>query len=360
MKPAALLLAALLVTAGCAGGDGDTDASGVGATDTTTTSTAAPTTAAPETGCPESVDGEPADAGPYAVGRTAVNYVDPSRRTEPPPASGRPATAGRALPVWVLYPAEGDPAGIYPAEGVARPEAAISDGAAAAPGRFPVVVYSHGVSSTGAERHAALAHWVRAGYVVVAPTFPLSSAGSSDITDLPNQPGDVAFVAETFRSEVQNPDHPLHGRVLTDCLALAGHSLGGATTLAAAFDPCCDELDPSAVIDIAGVAVNLTPGASFTEADPRPVLIVHGAQDATVPLSHSEQAYAELPGPRWLLTFPGGNHNSMFGPPEVEVMTEAVVAFLDAQLKGSSAELDDLPALVDASGIATLQVAPGN
>ena len=148
--------------------------------------------------------------------------------------------------------------------------------------------------------------------------------------------------------------------MLTDCLALAGHSLGGATTLAAAFDPCCDELDPSAVIDIAGVAVNLTPGASFTEADPRPVLIVHGAQDATVPLSHSEQAYAELPGPRWFLTFPGGNHNSMFGPPEVEVMTEAVVAFLDAQLKGSSAELDDLPALVDASGIATLQVAPGN
>lgn len=347
MKLAALAAAALLVVAGCAGGDGDTGASGAGDDDPTTTSTAAPTTV-PETGCPEPVDGEPADAGPYAVGRTAVNYVDPSRRTEPPPASGRPATAGRALPVSVLYPAEGDPA------------AAISDGAAAAPGHFPVVLYSHGVSSSGAERHDALAQRARAGYVVVAPTFPLSSAGSSDITDLPNQPGDVVFVAETFRSEVQNPDHPLHGRVLTDCLAVAGHSLGGATTLAAAFDPCCDQLDPAAVIDIAGVAVNLTPGASFTDAAPRPVLIVHGAQDATVPLSHSEQAYAELPGPRWFLTFPGGNHNSMFGPPEVEVMTEAVVAFLDAELKGAPAALDELPATVDASGIATLQVAPAD
>ena len=349
MKLATLLLAALLVTAGCAGSDSDDTAAVARDRDaTTTTAVDRSTTTVPDTGCPEPVDSRPADAGPYAVGRAVVNYVDPSRRTEPSPASARQASAGRVLPVAVLYPAVGDPA------------SAVVDDAAAAAGRFPLVVYSHGVSSSGMERHDALAQWVRAGYVVIAPTFPLSSAGSSDITDLPNQPGDVMFVTETFRSQVQDPDHPLHDRVLTDCLAVAGHSLGGATTLAAAFDPCCDSLEPDAVIDIAGVAVNLTPGASFTEAESRPLLIVHGAQDATVPISHSEQAFAELPGPRWFLTFPGGNHNSMFGPPEVQVMTASVVAFLDAQLKGSSTELDDLPALVDASGIATLRIAPGN
>jgi predicted dienelactone hydrolase len=196
--------------------------------------------------------------------------------------------------------------------------------------------------------------------VVVAPTFPLSSVGSLDISDLPNQPGDVEFVTETFRSDVQRPDHPLHDSAMTDCLALAGHSLGGATALAASFDPCCDSLDPDAVVDIAGVAVNLTPGASFTESAPRPILIVHGALDATVPIAQSERVFAELPGPRWFLTFPQGAHSSMFAPPEVEVMTAAVVAFLDAELKGAPAALEQLPTVVDASGIATLQVATGD
>lgn len=351
MKLAALLLATLLVAAGCAR-DGDDDArASTGASPSpsaapTTASTTASTTTVPPLGCPEPVDGRPADAGPYAVGRQVANYIDPARDTEPSPASGRAATTGRVLPVAVLYPALGTPG------------APVTDGAEPAAGRFPVVVYSHGVASNGMERHDALSRWAAAGYVVVAPTFPLSSRPSSEITDLPNQPGDVVFVTETFRSAVQDPANPLHAKVLSDCLAVAGHSLGGATTLAAAFDPCCDQLDPDAVIDIAGVAVNLTPGASFGQSAPRPTLIVHGTLDATVPISHSEQAFAELRGPRWLLTFPDGNHNSMFGPPEVEVLTASVVAFLDAELKGAPAALDALPATVDASGIATLQVAP--
>jgi predicted dienelactone hydrolase len=233
----------------------------------------------------------------------------------------------------------------------------VTDGAAAAEGRFPMVVYSHGVFSSGMERHEALARWVGAGYVVVAPTFPLSSRPSIEVTDLPNQPGDVEFVAETFRSEVQNPEHPLYDRVLIDCLALAGHSLGGATTLAAAFDPCCGASDPTAVIDIAGVAVNITPGASFADADPLPTLIVHGVRDAVVPYAQSETVFSTLAGPRWFVTITEGQHSSMFDPPEVEVLTESVVAFLDAQLKGSPGALEALPAAVDASGIATLQVA---
>ena len=352
MRPAALLLVTLLVAAGCAGGSGG-DASDDGAPTTaaasaSTASTTSPPTTVPDVGCPEPFDGQPADAGPFAVGRQVVNYVDPSRRTEPPTSSGRPPTAGRVLPVVLLYPAVGDPA------------AAVSDGATAAPGRFPMVVYSHGVFSSGLERQEALSRWVSAGYVVVAPTFPLSSRPSLDVTDLPNQPADVEFVAETFRSDVQQPDHPLHDRVLTDCLALAGHSLGGATTLAAAFDPCCGSSEPSAVVDIAGVAVNVTPGASFADADPLPTLIVHGVRDAVVPYAQSEAAFAQLPGARWFVTITEGQHSSMFDPPEVEVLTASVVAFLDAQLKGAPAALEALPATIDASGLATLQVAPAS
>jgi predicted dienelactone hydrolase len=348
VRPVALLAAALLLAAGCAGG-GDDDASGssTSVTSSSAVSSTLPPTTVPELGCPDPVAGSPASAGPFAVGRLQANYVDPSRRTEPSAVSGRPATAGRVLPVVVLYPALGDPA------------SPVTDGAVSAQGRFPVVVYSHGVYSSGAERHEALSRWVSAGYVVVAPTFPLTSRPSIEVADLPNQPADVEFVAATFRSEVQKPDHPLHARVLTDCLALAGHSLGGATTLAAAFDPCCGSSDPTAVIDIAGVAINVTPGASFADADPLPTLIVHGVRDAVVPYAQSETAFAQLPGPRWFVTIADGQHSSMFEPPEVEVLTESVVAFLDAQLKGSAGALEALPATIESSGIATLQVAPG-
>ncbi len=244
---------------------------------------------------------------------------------------------------------------LFPATGI--PGGAITDNADPAPGRFPLVVYSHGVASSGLERHDALARWVEAGYVVLAPTFPLSSLPWSDIRDLRNQPADVGFVTDSFRSQAQDPSHPLYDHVRRDCLALAGHSLGGATTLAASFDPCCDGLDPDAVIDIAGVGLNFTEGVSWSDSPARPTLIVHGALDATVPVVQSHAVFDGLPGQRWLVEFPGGHHSSMFGPPEVEVLTESVVAFLDAQLKGAPAALEALPAAVQASGIATLQTA---
>jgi fermentation-respiration switch protein FrsA (DUF1100 family) len=353
---AAILLVVALSVAACSGGDAGRTADG-GADPTSTTSETDPVEPEPstthvssaESGCPAPVEGMADSAGPYAVGRSGYRFVDPSRRTEPPAGSDRPASAGRVLDVVALYPAEGDPG----------EPGSITDGAEPAPGRFPLVVYSHGVGSGGLERNDSLARWVRAGYVVLAPTFPLSS-GTFDVSDLPNQPGDVAFVVQTFRSRVQDPSDLLHDRVRSACVGLAGHSLGGATSLAAALDPCCSSIDPEAVIDIAGVLLQVSAGATLEEAPVLPTLIVHGAQDATVPYAQSQRAFELLQGPRWLLTFPEGGHNSMFVEPERDVLTAAVVAFLDAELKGVPGPLEQLPELVDASGIATLQVEPAS
>lgn len=351
----ALLLAALLlvaiVLAGCSSSEPERTAE-----DPPPSSTTSPTTGAPASStvvpsaepvaeaCPEPVGATPAAAGPYAVGRSAVTFIDPSRPTEPSPESTRRYQSGRALPVIVLYPAEGAPG--QPGEFV--------DDAPGAPGAFPLVVYSHGVAATGTDRNDALARWASAGYVVAAPTFPLTSEGMRGVADLVNQPADLRFVVESLRSSMQELGHPLQGRVLFDCLALAGHSLGGATTLAAAFDPCCAGLGPSAVIEIGGMQALLTPGEDYSDAAPVPVLVVHGAQDATIPYDQAQGVVDAVPGPAWLLTFPEGGHNSMFAPPEVDVLTDAVVSFLDAELKGASASFDGLPARVDASGIATL------
>jgi predicted dienelactone hydrolase len=334
---------AVLLFAGCSSSDGDAAAEG----STSTSSTAAPetttTTTEPADGCDAPRSAGAAAPSSFAVGRQSRTFVDTTRPTDADDVRGLPAAADRTLAVSVLYPASGTPG---------SPGEFVQD-AAAADGEFPLVVYSHGVLSSGTERNDTLARWASAGYVVVAPTFPLSSGPGARIFDLPNQPGDVVFVTESLRAAVEDPSDPLHGVVADECLALAGHSLGGATTLATAFDPCCGQLDVRAVIDVAGVLLQVTPGASLSQAPPIPTMIVHGVQDPLVGYEQGQRAFAELTGPRWLVTLAGGDHNSMFVVPESAALDASALALLDAELKDDSSGLDALPdtlAALDASG----------
>ena len=342
----AVALVALLV--GCTSQEGAAPDASPTTTDpapATTTTVAPPVIDGPT--CADVANGESPDSGPYAVGRIALDYVDLSRRTEPAPETRREASAGRRLPTVVLYPAVGQPA----------EPGSLTDGAEPTNGAFPVVVFAHGVSSTGAENNEMLARWAHAGYIVLVPTFPLTRAGVIDVTDLPNQPEDVVFVARTFASDVQSPDHPLNGRARTNCLVVAGHSLGAATAVAAAFDPCCGAISPVGVIDLSGPRFGDDPEGDGDDDVALPALIVHGEEDQTVPYAQSELTFEQLPGPTWFLTFLEGGHVSMFEPPEVELMTEAVVAFLDAQAKGLPAALAQLGPQVRADPSATLQIA---
>ena len=69
--------------------------------------------------------------------------------------------AARPLPTTVWYPAGAGPAGGRPANGVP-----------VAPGRFPVVLFSHGLQSLP-EMHAEMAtRWAAAGFIVAAPAYP--------------------------------------------------------------------------------------------------------------------------------------------------------------------------------------------
>ena len=348
------LVVAAVTLAGCAGTDSGEGGEGGASSDSSTPS--APTTVAPTgsedgaEGCTTAVDAGADQLGTYAVGREARTYVDTGRGTGADPDRFMAAAPDRTLAVSVLYPAAGAPAepGVFAQD---APPLAAADG-----GGFPLVVYSHGVWSNGTERNDTLARWASAGYVVIAPTYPLSSGPGAKITDLPNQPGDLVFVTESFSDQANGPTDTLHGLVDTDCLALAGHSLGGATTLATAFDPCCGQLDVRAVVDIAGVLITVTPDAQLADAAPVPTLIVHGDEDPLVPLAMGQRAFDELQGPRWFLTFTGGDHNSMFLPPESALFDTSVLAFLDSELKDEPAALDQLSTTVTASGAAILIV----
>ena len=113
----------------------------------------------------------PASAkGAPGVQRTTLHLVDKSRPTA---ANGTyPGAPSRKLDTVVSYQAKAK-----------RP--------------LPLVVFATGYGGTALNYAAVYDAWVRAGYVVAAPTFPLSSEdapGGSSAGDLSNQPGDVSFV----------------------------------------------------------------------------------------------------------------------------------------------------------------------
>ena len=132
--------------------------------------------------------------------------------------------------------------------------------------------------------------------------------------------------------------------VLAECLALAGHSFGGVTTLAAAFDPCCRPAGLRAVIVVSGAALPVTAGFDWATAPPVPTLIVHGSLDRVVAPTLGERTFDLLRGPRWLVRFPTGDHNSLFVAPLAGVLVPAMVNFLDAELRGSDEDRADLAA----------------
>lgn len=337
-RPALVTVVALLmvsIAAGC-GPSGSADpadrSAKAGTRSTTTTTTAgaaAPTTdAAAATSAPAGCT-DVAPSGQYAVGRQQVSLVDPSRPTGADPGRGIPAATSRTLPVAVLYPAAGEPG----AAGT------LTDGAEPLDGPFPVVIYSHGVDSNGTERNDTLATWARAGYVVVAPTYPLSSQKGGQVGDVVNQPSDVMFVNAQL-SEPASPLALLASHMAVDCLALAGHSLGALTTVGTTFDPCCRPAGQKAAIMIVGGLFLPTAGTDPATVPKVPSLLVHGQKDARVPYDNSLTLRSTLPGRTWLLRFPEGQHSAMFDPPLNQVLDTVVVGFLDAELRGDSRGLD--------------------
>ena len=280
--------------------------------------------------------------GPYAVGVRTESFVDTSRPTDP--NRGEPGRPSRTLQTMVLYPAQGD------ASDRDVPEAPPArDG-----GPYPLIEFSHGFTSNGPSYTALLRQLAAAGYVVAAPTFPLSSRGAPggpSAADYKNQPADVSFVISEMLRLNGDGASLLHGMVDPDKVAVAGHSLGAMTTLGVAYNSCCTDARIKAAVPISGIEASF-PGGTFVYRG-TPLLLIHGDADATVPYQSSQNAYRAATPPKFLLTILHGPHTLFFGPGGA-VIVKVMLDFFDHYLKGRDGSLEAITQQGNVAGTTVL------
>ena len=87
-----------------------------------------------------------------------------------------------------------------------------------------------------------------------------------------------------------------------DRVALVGHSFGGAVVISAgALSPAVKAVVPMS---------SQTEDTEFaSRISPRPLLLIHGTSDSTLPSSCSEEIYAEAKEPKELRLFRGAGHD---------------------------------------------------
>jgi dienelactone hydrolase len=286
------------------------------------------------------------------VGRRSMTLVDASRTTDGVPGK-QPARQDRTIEVEVVYPAAGD-AGPEDPDQLVGGGASVVD-AAPADGTFPLVVFAHGFAGRGDLFRGYAESWAREGYVVALPTFPLSRDGIAVAEDLANQPGDVSFLIDELAA--LDGDDPLAGLIDVERIAVGGHSLGAATVFGVAYNSCCTDERIAATIPVAGGTLPFEDG-DYEARSATPMLLVHGAQDETVPIAAGDLMFDQAEPPVWYLRPGEADHAGVFLGEPGQLLDEAVVAFLDAQLKDDTAALDALGAAVDASGIAEWRARP--
>ncbi len=221
-------------------------------------------------------------------------------------------------------------------------------------GPFPLVLFSHGLGATP-EAYAPLLDVIAsAGYVVAAPAYPLSNGnavGGGSVVDTANQPADASFVLDEVLAASDDDASWLAGLVDAEHIALGGHSLGGITTLGF-FNSCCADDRVDAAFPISGRVVNF-PGTAYAGIAV-PVLLIHGDHDELVPYASSEEAYANVVSPKYLLTLVGGTHSGILRAEQGAITTTVILDFLDGYLKDDAAALDDITEDGNVEGVATL------
>ncbi|RIW44536.1 alpha/beta hydrolase [Micromonospora endophytica] len=244
------------------------------------------------------------------------------------------AGSSRPLPVTVWYPAQGSQV---------------------AGGRFPVVLYSHGLASLP-ELHSGLtARWAAAGFVVAAPAYPHTRRGAAHFSraDVRNQPADGWRVIRHLIRLDRRTGDDLAGHLDMQHVAAAGHSAGGITTAGMFTSGHPARLRAGIVIAGGGMA------GSFAGPS-APMLFVHGTADSVVPLSVGRAAYRRTPGPAYFLSLLGQGHGEYLVPgrPGFAQVLGTTTDFLRWTLYGDQDAARRLPTRALLPNITTFETRP--
>lgn len=283
-------------------------------------------------------DGGPAreETRPFPVETSTETLVDDSRPTDDP-EGGRSAST-RTL-VTDLYVPDGE-------------------------GPFPLIVHAHGFDGQAGKYTELLTSWAEAGYVVAAPTFPLTNDRDdppSVFGDYVNQPADVGFVVDEV-VRLSSGDHPtLGGRLDEERIAVSGHSLGGITTYGLLYNDCCregwdDRIDAVAVMS--SLPIDFEGSYEF---EGTPLLLILSTDDPTIPYEGAVGAYDEVADSKHLLTLESVDHSEQYedtASPHDEVVEDATIAFWDTYLLDDPDTADRLATAADASETASLTADP--
>ena len=233
--------------------------------------------------------------------------------------------ADRPLRTLLLYPRA--------AATTTGTEAAPQRNARPARGRFPVVLFSHGLHGSPERYTPAAAVWASAGFVVALPAYPHTSKETPDYrrADIVNQPADAAYVIDRIRRLGTLPGDPLRGRIDGDRVAAVGHSAGGYTTTGL-FGAGHDPRIRAGVVLAGWQAGGAFAGPSAT------MLFVHGDADPVVPIRKGRAAFARVPWPRSFVVLSGASHAQYLlpGRPGFDRVIPLVTDFLRWNLYGDA------------------------
>jgi dienelactone hydrolase len=243
--------------------------------------------------------------GPYAAGVMTVQ-LEPGRMAEIWYPATKASAVGKATDSYhiksflspflqALLPANVDPT---------FPTIAYRD-LPAAPGRFPMVLFSHGFASYRDQSTFLTAHLATWGFVVISPDYLERGIQSLLGTQTAPTRSDtaVAQMAVDELISLNTGPGPLQGRIKTDRLFPVGHSAGGSesTQLASRTDV------QSWIALSAGVQPTGTIPAALGNPDKAALWMV-GAQDQVAKPQSVRDAFTYTAGPRKLVVLPGGGH----------------------------------------------------
>ncbi|MGC0313783.1 alpha/beta hydrolase family protein [Kitasatospora acidiphila] len=332
----------------------------------------------------------PRPTGPFTVGLNTLHLVDTHRQDPWVPAAGPrqlmvsmyyPARLGTGGPApymttagalaWMQHDNIPNAAGLAPALSATRTWAYTD--ARPAPGRFPLVLLSPGLTMPRATLTSVAVDLASRGYVVAlvdhtyeAPgiTFPDGRTLGCAICEQPPAGGPAAVARSrakdlSFVIDQLTDRHPAwqYARLIDQQrIGLAGHSIGGAATAAT----MAADRRVRAGADLDGT---FRPPVPATGLDGRPFLLIGAQADESPGQDPSwSKGWTRLDGWKRWLTFAGAEHGSFTDvpllasqaglpePPEplaptrgLQLTRDYLGAFFDLQLKGTPQPLLDGP-----------------